>query len=339
MATRVKIALIYFGAVIIALLMAEAYYAGVFNFGTPIKNLKADVKVISGKNIQGHKILGYAPSANSSYLINKYYGDSLLYKYSQTIDKYGLRKNQSPDSSSWANAALFFGDSFTFGEGVEDHETSSSIFQNKSHGKFKAINYAYIGYGPHQTLALLENNLEKKPLSGLKPQVGILQIIPDHVFRVADKSGWDFFGPEYKISEKTNKLVYNGAFNNNITGKIKSFFFRSHLVKNIFYRNREYSYDDVELLAKVVKESYQIFNERYGNKFYVILWQLKESESDLYSQILTQLCKLGVPVIEIKDILPDYSPNSSKYIIQFDNHPNKYTHKLLGEYLYELVQK
>src|SRR5262245_8045495 len=45
---------------------------------------------------------------------------------------------------------LLFGDSFTFGEGVNDDETSAAQIIIKSKGKVTAKNFGVAGWGPHQ---------------------------------------------------------------------------------------------------------------------------------------------------------------------------------------------
>ena len=337
LSTNSKLALIYSSAIIITLIIAEGYFSGWFSIGDSTKVLKAKIEVISGESFQQHEILGFSPAPNSEYLVRKFYGDSLLYQSTQTINEFSLRAINSSDTLSTLKTALFFGGSYTFGEGVENNETSSSVFQQQSDGEFQAINYGYIGYGPHQTLALLENSLEVESLGDRTPILGILQIIPDHIYRVDNKSGWDFFGPEYILSKESDDVELKGAFNGFVVGKIKSLIFQSNLVKSIFYNNRSYTDDSIELTGKIIKRSSTIFEKRYGANFYVILWQENELESGLYNEILSELNRQNLRVIEIKSILPDYYPNSPEYFIPFDNHPNSKAHQLLGEYLVELA--
>ena len=66
-----------------------------------------------------------------------------------TIDKNNFRKNYPTESiSPTENAILFSGDSFTFGDGVDDENTFPSIFQSIKNDK--VINGGVQAYGIDQ---------------------------------------------------------------------------------------------------------------------------------------------------------------------------------------------
>lgn len=329
---RVKLAVIYIGSVVIAFGLAEVYYINLFNQGDSTTNLHAKKTIIYGNPIQGHSILGYVPAMNSKIRIDKFFKDSLLYTYTQTFNEYGWRMQNDSVEVKSNNAALFFGCSYTFGEGVEDNETAASLFQQATRNEYKSLNFGVEGYGPHQTLAILENELEKEALENHKPKIAVYQMIPDHIFRLKRISGWDYFGPKYELINDSD-VQYQGSFNSNFVGRSKVLLNKSYLFKNLTLGNRTYDTIDIELLGSVIKKSATLFEARYGGDFYVILWQERLGEKDLYQQIHKQLTDLGIKVIEIKNILPTFYPNSPTYIIEKDFHPNKNAHSLVAQYL------
>ena len=68
--------------------------------------------------------LGYAPYPNRVVEAWKIVGSDRIYDVTYTIDSHGLRKTPGITASAAARSAfLFFGGSFTFGEGLNDDET------------------------------------------------------------------------------------------------------------------------------------------------------------------------------------------------------------------------
>ena len=112
--------------------------------------------------------------------------NKLLYQVKYTIDDHGLRI-ASPSVNTekrQSNCLLFFGDSFTFGEGVKDDETMPYRVSEKTKRRYHAYNFAFLGYGPHQMLAQLQEGLVDAAIE-CKPAVAIYQALPDHVSRAA----------------------------------------------------------------------------------------------------------------------------------------------------------
>src|SRR5690348_5151396 len=68
-------------------------------------------------------VLGYAPRAKTRVTARKWYHDILVYDVAYTIDADALRISPPPADGPKQGCILFFGDSVTFGEGVNDEET------------------------------------------------------------------------------------------------------------------------------------------------------------------------------------------------------------------------
>ena len=64
-----------------------------------------------------NEILGYAPNKSKTVTSRKYLGKRLLYDVTYTINDLGLRNSSSSEPLYKDQCILFFGDSFTFGEG------------------------------------------------------------------------------------------------------------------------------------------------------------------------------------------------------------------------------
>ncbi len=91
--------------------------------------------------------LGYRPAPNIEARRKKFGPGGLLYDSLYHIDARGRRVTPVSDGEIREHFALFFGGSFTFGEGVEDGETLPAQF-GESAARYRPYNYGYVGYGP-----------------------------------------------------------------------------------------------------------------------------------------------------------------------------------------------
>ena len=182
------------GSAVLTFGVMEAYLAGWFP-GQRHRRLHIAGAMQHGGFYQSLPILGYGPKKGIQVSASAYYGDLLLYDVIYTIDRNGLRVGPTSSESARVPSVLFLGGSFTFGSGVNDNETMPYVFEEKSQGRFKAFNFGFIGYGPHQMLAILENKLEMDIVRDNAPVFGVYQAIPDHV------------------AEYFSKLLQNGVAN------------------------------------------------------------------------------------------------------------------------------
>lgn len=136
-------------------------------------------------------VRGYAPVVGRAR-------EKKMLKYGRTIfdviytnNVYGLRIAPHdiynfPFKSGFKDV-IFFGCSFTYGEGVNDDESLPFLFEDKGQGKYKAYNFGFVGYGPQQMLRILESSMIDNIVSDKKPFIAIYQAMPDHVSRCALK--------------------------------------------------------------------------------------------------------------------------------------------------------
>ncbi|MGH7453075.1 MAG: hypothetical protein ACRENG_17125 [bacterium] len=85
----------------------------------------------------------------------------------------------------------------------------------------------------------------------------------------------------------------------------------------------------------IIKKSKNIFKERYGGEFYVLLWGL---DGPSHEEIMAKLRTNKISFIRIEDILPDYNSAKANYFISHDTHPNKSAHAAIAEYLVNFCQ-
>ncbi len=150
-------------------------------------------------------VLGWAPPKARTFHVFKYnptgffHGPRwLLFDDYYTIDPGGLRIAPPYQKNGQEGTALFFGCSFTFGEGVRDDETLPYQVGIQSEGRYRTFNFAFEGYGAAQMLAAIEHGIVSRDVD-TGPRYAFYVAIPDHVWRVAGRVAWGNHAPRYVL--------------------------------------------------------------------------------------------------------------------------------------------
>ena len=281
-----------------------------------------------------HPQLGLSSVAGTRLRFKGFRDEQLIIDYTFSINEHGWRTQPEPPQEQ-RHATLFFGCSFTFGYGVDDHETSAYLFQEFT-GR-PTLNLGFHDYGPHQMLTILENQMEAPPLNDLKPERAIYQAIPDHIYRSAG-TNLESFGPRYRLNSD-GSLSYQGQY---LLGRFSTpvliRLLKSHALRYLFFRwypAPEWTPAEVELYVAIVKESKRIFHERYDSEFIVLLWP--DPDTALYDQMLTRMREAGLRVYEVSELLHKFESERESYYIPQDSHPSARGHRELAEQLANLV--
>src|SRR4030095_13739981 len=75
-------------------------------------------------------------------------------------------------------------------------------------------NFGFLGYGPHQMLAQLQQELVRDAID-CTPRYAIYQALPSHVSRAAGLEAWDQAGPKYTLG-KDRTIIPVGHFNDEV---------------------------------------------------------------------------------------------------------------------------
>jgi hypothetical protein len=281
------------------------------------------------------EILGYAPPRNKTVTSKKFHENQLLYDVTYTIGNDGLRITPSTKSHYNNECVIFFGGSYTFGEGVDDRSAMPYIVGTLQ--SYKVYNFGFHGYGPHQMLSAIENGM-----IDCNPKVVIYQALTTHVARSAGYSSWDEHGPKYVL--RNEQLIYNGHFDDldqedvshSINEKIVF-----QLEKSNFYRkfiNEEDKYTinnhDIQLFLEIVDGSRSKLVEKFPEvEFHVILWN-KSPDDVTYLKVRDGFNQRSIKFHLVSDMLPRFSGNKEKYEIStYDRHPNSMAYQLIAKYV------
>ena len=349
-----KALLINFAAIVLALGLGEAYFAGWQEFGL----FQNDRKIVQegtytlGTFFKNDQVRGYAIAENAKTSSKLIIGNKVVYDVIYTTNQDGLRisphdtnlyiRNQKKDFKN----VFFFGCSFTLGEGVNDDETLPYLFEEKSAGEYRSYNFGSPGYGPHQMLRILETGLLDSIITDRKPSIAIYQALMEHIPRASGKYPyflWDVNGPHYELTS-SGQVEYAGKFNDSFISKIKYKLYRqlakSYLLSRNAWMKRLIGWDinksDIDLFVKIIIKSKQIFTTKYGGDFYVLIWS---DDSENYKYVTSKLAENNIPFITTDMIFNKYDDPKEKYRLKLDNHPTELAYERIAQYLLSYLNK
>jgi hypothetical protein len=320
---------------------------GIFEGYLAYEQTKGDGTRLEGSIADGFthsdNLLGYAPAPNTQVTAREFYGNSLIYDVVYTIGANGLRTTPLAKAAS-KGCVAFFGDSITFGEGVNDEESLPYRVAVKTAGEYAVYNFAFSGYGPHQMLANLQAHREQE-IVNCTPTHFIYLCIPEHVERVAGLADWDHHGPRFRLMSD-GKVVRDGNFDSppqlfgpwpmpqQIARPLDNF----RTWQKLFGRARKADPADLSLLIAVIREAARTAQERYPySEFHVMLWDGSDNERVRAIESGLQSGETMKVHRETKAI-PDFRSNWRRYVLsEYDLHPNPHQHELLADYITQVI--
>lgn len=288
-------------------------------------------------------VLGTSPIKGIKAQASRFDDGKLLYNVTYSIDSTGLRVAPPSAMTGLRGSVLFFGCSFTFGEGLQDDETLPYQTGIQSGGSYKIYNFGFHGYGPNQMLAAIESGRVRQ-LVNETPRYAIYQMITEHATRVAGRIHYSKHSPRYELdSDGTARL--RGRFDDpQLRPSAFQAALEAQLSKSAIYRiinslEPRITEDDVRLLLATVRRSRDLLVEEYpGIEFHVILWRDFKGDFRRDQKICKELqesfAQMNIPVHLVENILPDYSVESEKYVLSpGDTHPNAFADRLIAQYV------
>jgi hypothetical protein len=243
-----------------------------------------------------------------------------------TTDALGLRVGPSVGADA-RDVVLFFGDSFTWGDGVRDEEAYPYRVQVLAGGKLRALNYGFSGWGPNHVLRELELGREVPAIAGRHVADAFFLGIPPHHERITGHTFWAKGTPRYILGP--HGLESAGVFQDNITDPEPPGppigFFRAD-PRNDPKR--------IELMVAIVSRIRDIVRERHGVELGVLWW----SEPD--EPTLKALQAKGLRVIPVSEMFanqPTFPRHA--YFFPHDGHPTAAGHAVIAEGVWKLLQQ
>lgn len=293
-------------------------------------------------------ILGWAPpkgvvvhafKPEPGGLFHRPYGK--LFAADYTIGSNGLRVAPPWKRNELSGTVLFFGCSYTFGEGVSDNETLPYQVGALSQGRYRTINFAFEGYSPSQMVAALEHGLVKAAVD-TKPTYAYYVAVPIHVWRVAGRTGWGDY-PRYILTNHGD-VVQDGFYRpktlDDILGLKSNSRIRGQLDKSAIWRtlsvhDSRVTDEDINLYLALVRRWHDLIAAQFpGIQIRILLWPNQAAAQQLYvyEKIREGFLRMGYQVDLVEELLPGYRTDRSPYILgPSDHHPNALADHILAE--------
>ena len=221
--------------------------------------------------------LGYRPVPDTQAVASRQEGDKTLYRVTYSIDSYGRRVTPVDELAPNSKHILFFGDSYTFGEGVNDNETMS-FYVSELAPDYRGYNYGAGGYGPQQMLAKLQS--EEISVEVDEDQGVLVYIfIGEHILRAIGSMRIHIQRGDvmpYHYLDTAGNLVRNGdlASGRPLLSGVYTILGQSQVLKffNIDFPLRLRD-EDLQLTAKIIEESRAVYQEKFNSdQFYVLIY-------------------------------------------------------------------
>jgi hypothetical protein len=273
--------------------------------------------------------LGYKLVPDTQVIASRQKGEKTLYQVVYTTDARGRRLTPADNLDNRSNYILFFGGSYTFGEGVNDDETMPYYVSQLAPG-FRVYNFGVGGYGPQHMLAKLQ---EKEMTTEVEEANGILiyTFINEHIIRAIGSmrihSQRGEVMPHYYL-DGDGELVRDRDMVSGrpLTGGLYAILGRSHVLR---FFDFDYPFQlggsNMQTTAKIIEEARNRFQEKFNSAdFYVLIYPGRG-----FPELL--------PYLETADIkYLDYSELPEIYDDDFwlgEGHPSAKAHRIVAEKL------
>jgi hypothetical protein len=280
--------------------------------------------------------VGYLLKPNQRVTAERTTPGHVVYDVTYGIGPDGFRV-MPPAPADPAACVVLFGDSNTFGIGVNDDQTYAWKLAERGKGKIAVYNFGIGGAGPHHMLAGLQSGRFQKSLHCTPTYVSYFFIV-EHIGRVTSRlAPWDPHGPRFDLGAD-GKPVRDGNFDT--TPPIP----KPDLDEGLLgWRRLLYGIDSVgtraetELTAAILVESArEIARIAPKAEFHVLFWTMFDDKR--LAALKEALTKAGIVVDPVQAVIPDYRDHQLRYVIgTADGHPKPLTHQRIADYIWRQI--
>jgi hypothetical protein len=319
-------------AVVLAVSIEVFFYA--------LNRITADNSKVSESTMRFVRIepLGYKNPANTRAVEKMSLNGREIFNVTYSTDGYSRRITPFKNAGRAEKFALFFGCSFTFGQGVQDEETLPSCVGQRT-PRHRPYNYGVIGYGPQHVLIKLEDSSLRREI---EENEGILvyTYLHDHVYRVIGTVNHHGKERPYYVLDSNGDLQRKGNMVSGRPGLALWYWFigKSQMAQffQLGFDSRIEEYD-IKRTAKIIIEARNAFSRFFSrSEFYVLLYPNPASRSAgslaVREKLLMHLEDANVNYLDYSELF-DPSDPSQGLRIEGDPHPTPKAYRLVAERL------
>ncbi len=249
---------------------------------------------------------------------------------------FDARRNRAVMAAPDGPAVAFFGDSMTFGTGLNDADTLPQAFADLTERRYNVLNLAFPGYGPQQFLRALEVRVHDPLLKN--PRLFVYQTAAWHAERAACVSAFVLRAPRYALVH--GEPVYQGTCFGNWLPALGQLIANTSLFRVFVSRTlRGVAREDIDLDIAMMIRAGRIAREKYGVPLAILYLPAGRGYLDragtTEQQIMQRLRDGGLIVIDAALKREDFA--GQPLAIPGDGHPtavaNRARAALLRDYL------
>lgn len=275
--------------------------------------------------------LGWGPEYPGSFRQTKLAAGTRaeIFDVTYTIDTH---RNRAVTSAETGPTIAFFGDSMTFGTGLNDADTLPQHFADLTDRKYHVVNLAFPGYGPQQMLRALEIGLHDDVLKN--PRLFVYQTAAWHAERAACVAAFVLRAPRYTLVN--GEPVYQGTCFGNFLPAMGQLIANTSLFRVFISRTlRGTTRDDIALDIAMMIRAGKLAREKYGVPLAILYLPAGKGYLDhaglTEADIMDRLRAGGLIVIDAALRREDF-PNQP-LAIPGDGHPTGIANKARAEKL------
>lgn len=270
-------------------------------------------------------LLGFRGRPNRQSRSVRRQGDRVIYDVHYTVGANGFRVTPQSSSEQKGRLVVFFGDSFTIGEGVNDNETLPAQYAAQAN-EVRVANLGFHGYGPQQMLALLEAP-QKAGIEHQGRAAAVYVYQSSHLMRLKGSlqvQAWGHHMPRYVLAPDGKvELAGNFTTGRPLFAALYPLLARSHVLKRLkFDPWSRIAPDDRDLAVVVFAEACRRFASRFESEGCYILFY--PGSGDEAQSLIPALREVGIGVV---DLSAAWGPSEdAAFRIEGDGHANALGH-------------
>jgi hypothetical protein len=311
------------------LLFSVVFAVAACEFALRLLPVEEDVASKWGRGrVQHFSVPAFAPDPEFGFdavpgavaQVTSRHNDELVYNVTYSFDEHGARV--APGARKGDSAIVVTGDSFNFGEGLNDDQTLAYFLQEASNHEFWALNVARPGYGPHQVLRQLELDL---PMRDGARSFGwvIMSVVDNHIERASGRYSWMRGSPRY-VLERDGGVHLDGVYGDRVVATWRETLRNGSrlFAKGEKIWARFSSSDDERLFAGILHAIHDVAERKYHAHCLVLYHSGAAFLDDLVGRraLMHRLFEqAGVTYIDVNESVPGVD---ASYFIADDGHPS-----------------
>lgn len=279
----------------------------------------------------------YSPNHSQELIEKLNTTGEILYKVTMSTDEWGRRITPAKDKGKKSKHLVFYGCSYTAGEGVGQEETIP-YFTAAATNDYRAYNLAVNGGNVSEAWSYT-HHLDKLQDIPEKKGYAFYIFFDDHIPRykgnIQNIHEWIYSRPLVR-PETDGKIKYYGLWRNARPFAVWLSHVLSHsaLLKTLKFNFPPIYPQDLDDFVKVLASVRDGYWKKFGSDNpFIVVFYFKHAEH--YAPLLKPLLEReNIPYLDYS-IVGLHQLSDRKLTIPYDSHPNALAHKIVGEQIAE----